>query len=259
MIFKDERCNVSEIYNVVRYMPKGQSVYKYNPILSTHELMYFSKGSVILSFHGKELSVSKGDIVYLPRGIEGEEYSMRVIEEFDLYNIYFHTDTPMPSTATVVSAGEAVFQSLYEKIYRTWKGKSAGYYLKSMQQFYYIMECLCRAENGYATSSSLKRLDKAEEYIAEHYCDADFDYEALRASTSLSYSHFKKLFIQRYGAPPVKYVTLKKVNRAAELLETGKFSVSEVAELCGFENVYYFSNIFKKHKGVSPKFYKHNQ
>ena len=255
MIFKEEKSSISEIYNVVRYAPKGQSVYKYLATLPTYELMYFSSGSVILSFHGKEFSVTAGDIVYLPRGIEGGEYSMRVVEEFDLYNVYFHTDAQLPSTARVVKGTEGVFKSLYEKIYRTWKGKSAGYYFKSMQQLYYIMECLSRLESGYATASSLSRLDKAEEYMAEHYCDLDFDYEAMRESTALSYSHFKKLFIKKYGCPPVKYVTLKKIDRAAELLGTGKFSVSEVAELCGFENVYYFSNVFKKIKGVSPKFF----
>ena len=37
---------------------------------------------------------------------------------------------------------------------------------------------------------------------------------------------------------------------------TGAVYELEVAELCGFENVYYFSNVFKKYKGVSPKNYK---
>ncbi len=253
MIFRDEVYNVSGIYNVVRYAPKGQSVYKYPATLPTHELMYIIKGSIVLSFHGKKMSVGAGDIVYLPKGIEGTDYSMRVLEDFDLYNVYFHTDSPMPKEAVLLNASEEIFKSLYEKLYRTWKGKSEGYYFKSMQQFYYIIERLHFEQGNYASSSSLSRLDKAEEYMAEHYCDAHFDYNALCAATELSYSHFKKLFIRRYGAPPVKYITLKKINRAAELLLTEKFSVSEVAELCGFENVYYFSNVFKRYKGVSPK------
>ena len=37
-----------------------------------------------------------------------------------------------------------------------------------------------------------------------------------------------------------------------ELLESGKMSVSAIAELAGYENVYYFSNVFKQRVGVPP-------
>ena len=92
--------------------------------------------------------------------------------------------------------------------------------------------------------------------MSRHYHDVKFDYENLISLSGLSYSYFKKLFIDKYGCPPVKYITKLKINRACELLMTGKFSISEIANLCGFENVYYFSNVFKKHTGVSPKNYK---
>ncbi len=55
---------------------------------------------------------------------------------------------------------------------------------------------------------------------------------------------------------PVKYITQLRVEKAKELLITNRYKVSEIAEMCGFENVYYFSNVFKKQVGVSPKTYK---
>ncbi len=60
----------------------------------------------------------------------------------------------------------------------------------------------------------------------------------------------KKLFIDKYGMPPIKYVTHLKVNRACELIQTGMFSISEIAELCSYENVYYFSNVFKNNNKI---------
>jgi len=43
-----------------------------------------------------------------------------------------------------------------------------------------------------------------------------------------------------------------RVNNAEMLLSTGEFSVTEVAERCGFRDVSYFSNVFKSMKGYPP-------
>ena len=45
---------------------------------------------------------------------------------------------------------------------------------------------------------------------------------------------------------------------AAELLSSGKFSVSDTAAATGYENVYYFSSAFKKYMGISPSVYLHH-
>ena len=55
--------------------------------------------------------------------------------------------------------------------------------------------------------------------------------------------------------PPVKYINSLKIKRACELLATNNFTVCEISQICGFENTYYFSNVFKNYIGVSPKRY----
>ena len=92
-------------------------------------------------------------------------------------------------------------------------------------------------------------------FLIENFKSRNFDYNALCASSGLSYSYFKELFIAKYGMPPVKYLTYLRLEYAKELLITGRYSVGEIAEKCGFENVYYFSCVFKKSVGVSPKNY----
>ena len=60
--------------------------------------------------------------------------------------------------------------------------------------------------------------------------------------------------------PPKKYIIKKKIDYACELLLLGRYSVTEVAEMSNFSDVYYFSRQFKEYIGVSPtdyiKFYK---
>ena len=98
-------------------------------------------------------------------------------------------------------------------------------------------------------------MQKAHDYILQHYRAQHFDYKALCDSVGLKYSHFSTLFDKTFGISPVRFVTKMKIDYAKELLVTNRFSVSEIAEMCGFENVYYFSAVFKKQTGFSPTKY----
>ena len=66
------------------------------------------------------------------------------------------------------------------------------------------------------------------------------------------YLHFKK----RYGKSPVEYRNGIRINSATALLINTDLQVSEIATRCGFEDAYYFSRIFKKIVGVSPRKYR---
>lgn len=255
MLFENERLNISKINNVIHYHPKELN-HKYPGNLPYYELTCYIKGHSKVTFDGKEINMSPGDMIYLPKGVEDDNYTVVATDPFEHYNIYFDTDAPMPKEAIHISANPGEFKNHFEKIYRLWVGKSEGYYYKVMIKAYEIFELVRKKQTRYSPKNKLNHLSATEEYISNHYHDVNFDYKKAVELSGLSYSYFKKIFIDKYGCPPVKYVTKLKINRACELLITKKFSISEIAQLCGFENVYYFSNVFKKHIGVSPKNYK---
>lgn len=255
MLFEQERFAFTKIQNVVRYAPRTALRYTYPGTLPTYELMYYEYGDTTLTFHGRTFHMTAGSVLYLPKGIPDNRYEVSVTEEFSLYNIYFDTDDPMPCEPVLITPGNDEFRALFEKLFHLWIGKRSGYYYKAMEQAYHLVYALRRAQERYTLHGAQGRLANVEEYLAEHYCDTRFDYAAMASVTGLSYSYFKKLFVDTYGCPPVKQVMRLKLSRARELLQTGRFRVSEVAELCGFENVYYFSTAFKKHVGISPKQY----
>jgi len=58
------------------------------------------------------------------------------------------------------------------------------------------------------------------------------------------------------GENPAAFFKRYKLNRAAELLKSGKHTIAEVAFMTGFSSASSFSNAFKKHFGVSPSDYK---
>lgn len=57
---------------------------------------------------------------------------------------------------------------------------------------------------------------------------------------------------------PKAYIINFRIQYACELLKSGKYRISDVADIVGYRDVYYFSKSFKKIKGVSPSEYINN-
>lgn len=64
--------------------------------------------------------------------------------------------------------------------------------------------------------------------------------------------YFSRLFFQYTGGRPLHYIHEKRIERAQYLLTTTSLTFSEVAEETGFENLPYFSKIFKKVTNLTP-------
>lgn len=63
-------------------------------------------------------------------------------------------------------------------------------------------------------------------------------------------------FRRHTGKTPVEYLLAVRLSQSKRLLRDTNLSVGQVAERCGFENVYYFSNFFKRSTGETPTNYR---
>jgi AraC-like DNA-binding protein len=68
----------------------------------------------------------------------------------------------------------------------------------------------------------------------------------------LSVEVFRKRFREQVGEAPARHALRLKVRRAKGYLVQQDKNVAEIAALCGFDDPYYFSRVFKKFEGVSP-------
>ena len=107
----------------------------------------------------------------------------------------------------------------------------------------------------YLSGIQKRHLQKAHEYIMENYRNPDFDYKGLCHASALEYAYFSELFKKTFKMSLVRFVTKLRIDYAKELLVTNRRSVSEIAEMSGFSNAYYFSTVFKKQTGFSPSQY----
>ena len=118
---------------------------------------------------------------------------------------------------------------------------------------YKIIEYL--KSNLYFDKKTKSSIYEVLEYINLNYYK-NLTNEILASKTKYGTSHFRKLFTEIIGLSPLQYVNKVRMEKAKELLYSDINKISDIAELLGFENVYYFSNAFKKYYGLSPINYK---
>ena len=104
--------------------------------------------------------------------------------------------------------------------------------------------------NSYSTVSMM---EKAVDYIRNHYDDQDLNVNMLADKLGISPAYFGKLFREFAGCSAIEYLTKTRIEKAHDMLiENPKKEIAQIAREVGFGNHGYFTTIFKKYYGVSP-------
>ncbi len=101
------------------------------------------------------------------------------------------------------------------------------------------------------------RAQPAYDYIRDHLGEK-FSLSQLSQMNNCSVQTLIGEFKKHYGKTPNRVITDLRIQKAKELLSATDCSISQIAEDCGFDNVYYFSNAFKKETGISPLHFRQN-
>ncbi|WP_234496510.1 response regulator [Vibrio maritimus] len=92
---------------------------------------------------------------------------------------------------------------------------------------------------------------KAKRYVTEHI-DQAITLKAVSDHLGLSPSYFSRLFSQETEQCFVDYVREQKINTAKHLIRTTNKKMYQIASLVGYENVHYFSRVFKQTTDITP-------
>lgn len=105
------------------------------------------------------------------------------------------------------------------------------------------------------TDTMEKEVSYAIYYFRDNF-NKEINVDEYAQSLNISVSWFIRCFRQITGMTPLQYVINLRISNAQMLLETSDYTISQIAESVGYENALYFSRLFHKQTGISPKEYR---
>lgn len=98
-------------------------------------------------------------------------------------------------------------------------------------------------------------IDASIEWMRAHR-DAPVTLDALARRAAYSVPRYSELFRARTGFSPIDFLLRLRMQRACQLLDTTQLKVAAVGQAVGYDDPYYFSRLFRKIIGRSPREYR---
>lgn len=216
------------------------------------ELIYCTSGDGRMIFEDSILEYSANDIVIVPPLLPHSNISR---EGFTNIHINLIDSTLTHAGPLVVHADSNGFLlDAFTAAFYYFSGNSAGFHTLLPIYGQLIVASLALSQPNYQHSEMIQKI---ENDILQNYPDCRYDLNAYLNGLPFNTEYVKKMFKKATGMTPHQYLTDKRLENAASTLATfcGKGNISETARLCGFSDPLYFSRMFKKKYGVSPRNY----
>lgn len=95
-------------------------------------------------------------------------------------------------------------------------------------------------------------MTQARHYMQQHYCEC-VSLDEIAAQLHVSGYYLSHVFSAESGFSLFSYLTDIRMEKAGSLLLDGRLNVSQVAPAVGYQSPNYFSKVFRKHYGCSPR------
>jgi len=219
-------------------------------------LTYFYKGVFAYSTADTTIRIPPNTVVWLPKG---HTYSFRAIGDEDIGFValsFMAVGKDLPFRVLRIPKNNKEIPCLFDEILTIALDKEMGYNLAVKSKISWLLYVLLQL----CTDSSRPQIDSSADlkeslsYIHRHL-EEKISLEQLSAISGYSQSYYRRRFQTEFGMPPVRYINLKRVERAKKLLLGGMYTKGEIAQLCGFENQQFFARVFKKYTGKRPSEY----
>lgn len=212
-------------------------------------LSFRLKGNCEFSYSSGLCKAKSYDIVFVPEGVS---YCVNHKSEV-LIAVHFKIDDIKLCDIEVFSPAEpAMFSKLFEEILDVWSKKDAGFELKAQSVFLDILYKLVKNDLPKAVSEAERIAEKASEIIRLEFRNSNLSIDSVCSRVGASGTYLRRVFWEYYKMTPIAYLSQLRYKYATELLESNYFTVSKVAEMCGFSDAKYFSRFMKRFSGFPP-------
>lgn len=238
------------------------------------EMTYILSGKCKYIIQGKEYNLTAGDL-FISNPKVYHQYILTDPEDpvIEFYTGFrgFHFRN-MPQDSIVIQGGKFIMHCraelrqeinklCYEMDAENRENKPGKYFMLKayLSQMLLLvarenMETVNPVQSGYIFKSNNRSyvVKKIIAYLNENY-DRKISLDQIAHNMYLSPVYISKLFKEETGESPINYLIQIRLEKAKGILERRETaSIKEIAKMVGYEDVYYFSKLFKKYYGIAP-------
>ncbi|SFF27537.1 Cupin domain-containing protein [Paenibacillus algorifonticola] len=251
------------------------------------ELLYVAHGEAATYMHGQRYTLTAGQLIFLPSGVYHQNEIISTPEarflgiHFDFFDeLDVQTEADMvvyteeaqgdkfaveacaehlaSLSASIVYTPSLVCVQLMEQLVHEFTMRPPGYELACKAYMLQILTHLLRSSLSSSVAQASVHGDKLLE-VMKQIEDAPAEpwtNPSLAKRLNLSVDHMAKLFKQIAGMPPSEFVQSIRHREARRLLRESGLSIESIGESVGYPDIHYFSRIFRRHEGISPREYR---
>lgn len=236
------------------------------------ELSYIIQGEGWFEHNGKREAVRQGDLILSPA--KGS-HSILADERQELHYAYAgfrlaaDEEPALAEYLTFFSQGEPLFAKGSNQVYKSFRHCIDEFYRAQPTDFWMAEACLTRlilccyrifignaAAPDYTAGiqNAGQLLYRVMKYIDDRV-EEPLTVSAVAAGVGYSPCYLSHLFKNKTGITLQEHISRRRIERAKELMELRRFTVTEIAEQLGYLNLQTFSRAFKKQTGKTPTQY----
>ena len=235
-------------------------------------LIYCAKGSGNYRVADRQYEVHANQFFILPAMIP-HAYSSNNNDPWTIYWIHFRgtlatyyaeglekpTDVS-PNINSRIADRNVIFEDMFLTLSDGYTMDNLRYtasllhlYLGSLRYLPIYRKCHKHQEQSVEETSNIT--NAAMKYMEENI-ERQITLQELADYTGYSVSHFSMIFRNSTGHSPLSYFNIMKVKKACQLLDTTDMKINQISCKVGIDDAYYFSRLFTKTVGISPKKYR---
>lgn len=255
----------------IGFYPHAMYHYRKRPHgIGQYILIYCVKGKGWYTVCGKQYEVLENQYFIIPKG-EAHEYASNNQAPWTIYWVHFtgHSahffinDNPAPrdiepGSTSRISDRNAVFEEIFLALCDNYSIENLRYAASLLYGFLASFRYLghFRKYNSQQVRFNTSDIvNMAVRYMNENI-EKKLTLDALCKYIGYSTSQLSLVFRNQTGHSPHNYFNMLKIQRACKLLETTDLKIKQICAKVGIDDSYYFSRLFTKTVGISPKKYR---
>lgn len=234
--------------------------------LTSYLFFLVQGGSGTLEYDGEDYQLSKGDCVFIDCKKKFSHCSS--LDLWQLQWVHFYGPNIQGIHKKYLERGGLPcfrtknynrYEKLLEEIYSM---AESNEYIRDMNIYSMLAELLTllmseswhEQKNG-KTSGNKQNLQTIKEYLDENYTQK-VTLDELAEIFYINKYYLTRIFKEQFGISVVDYLLHIRITKAKELLRFSTYNIEEVGIRCGVPDANYFTRVFKKIEGMSPKEYR---